>query len=74
MTNTIYDQGLDACAANFAQLTPLDFLARTATIHPDRLALVHGPVRRTWAETRIAVAGWQARCRRAGSGGATRWR
>ena len=60
MTNTIYDQGLDACAANFAQLTPLDFLARTATIHPDRLALVHGPVRRTWAET-------QDRCRRLAS-------
>ncbi|WP_103172506.1 acyl-CoA synthetase [Paracoccus sp. SY] len=60
MTNTIYDQGLDACAANFAQLTPLDFLARTAAIHPDRLALVHGPVRRTWVQT-------QDRCRRLAS-------
>ncbi|WP_295046345.1 acyl-CoA synthetase [uncultured Paracoccus sp.] len=50
MTNTIYDRGLDTCAANFAPLTPLDFLARTAAIHPDRLALVHGPVRRSWAQ------------------------
>lgn len=60
MTNTIYDQGLDACAANFAQLTPLDFLARTAAIHPDRLALVHGSVRRTWGQT-------YDRCRRLAS-------
>ena len=60
MTNTIFDQGLDACAANFAALTPLDFLARTAAIHPDRLALVHGSVRRTWGQT-------HDRCRRLAS-------
>lgn len=57
MTNSIYDRGLDMCAANFAALTPLDFLARTATIHPDRPALVHGPVRRTWGQV-------HDRCRR----------
>ena len=60
MTNIIFDQGLDACAANFAQLTPLDFLARTAAIHPDRLAVVHGPIRRTWGQT-------HDRCRRLAS-------
>ncbi|CAJ1364990.1 unnamed protein product [Effrenium voratum] len=37
-------------AANFAALTPLHFLERTAEVFPDRLAIVHGPLRRTWAE------------------------
>ncbi|MBX3503568.1 MAG: long-chain-fatty-acid--CoA ligase [Alphaproteobacteria bacterium] len=31
--------------ANFAPLTPVSFLARTAAIHPDRLAVVHGAQR-----------------------------
>ena len=65
MTDTIYDRGLDACAANFAALTPLDFLARTAAIHPDGLALVHGPIRRTWAQV-------YDRCRRLASALAAR--
>ena len=65
MTNTIYDRDLDACAANFAALTPLDFLVRTAAIHPDRPALVHGPVRRTWVQG-------HDRCRRLASALAAR--
>jgi fatty-acyl-CoA synthase len=48
---SIFDRDLDACPANFAALTPLSFLERTATVFPDRLAVVHGPVRRSWAET-----------------------
>ena len=51
LTPTIYDQGLDRCDANFAALSPLSFIERTAAIYPDRLAVVHGAVRRTWAET-----------------------
>ena len=43
--------------ANFAPLTPLGFLQRTAEVYPDRLAIVHGARRHTWAET-------YARCRR----------
>ena len=50
-THTIYDQGLDQCDANFVALSPLSFIERTAAIYPDRLAVVHGPVRRNWAET-----------------------
>ncbi|GHG79693.1 acyl-CoA synthetase [Pseudodonghicola xiamenensis] len=50
-TPSIYDQNLDACAANYERLTPLSFIERTAAVYPDRLAVVHGPVRRTWAET-----------------------
>lgn len=37
-----YQQGLDRNAANYAPLTPLSFLERTADIFPDRLAVVHG--------------------------------
>lgn len=37
--------------ANFAALTPIHFLQRTAEIFPDRVAVIHGETRRTWAET-----------------------
>ena len=45
-----YASGLDKTGANFAPLTPLDFLERTAAIFPDRLAVIHGPLRRTYEE------------------------
>ena len=47
----IFDQQLDRCAANYAPLTPLSFIARTAYTWPDRVAVVHGPRRYTWSET-----------------------
>jgi len=37
--------------ANFAALTPLSFLARTAEVYPKRTAVVHGTARQNWAET-----------------------
>ncbi len=37
-----YQQGLDRNAANYAPLTPISFLERTADVYPDRLAVVHG--------------------------------
>jgi fatty-acyl-CoA synthase len=46
-----YDRGLDRNDANYVPLTPSTFLARSAAIHPDRVALVHGPLRRTWRQT-----------------------
>jgi fatty-acyl-CoA synthase len=55
-----YETGLDRNAANHVPLSPLSFLARTAAVFPGRTAVVHGPVRRTWAET-------AARCRRLAS-------
>ncbi|SDW43884.1 acyl-CoA synthetase [Roseicitreum antarcticum] len=48
---SIYDANLDICGANYEPLTPLSFIERTAAVFPDRLAVVHGPVRRNWAET-----------------------
>src|SRR3954467_12216356 len=37
-------------AANRSELDPLSFLKRSATLHPDRTAVVHGALRRTYEE------------------------
>ena len=37
-------------AANFVPLTPLSFLARTAEVYPNRLALIEDQRRFTWGE------------------------
>ena len=52
-----YRDGLTKNAANHVPLTPLSFLNRTASVYPDRPAIVHGQHRQTWAQT-------AARCRR----------
>src|SRR3954469_5939723 len=36
--------------ANRTELDPLSFLARSAALHPDRTAVVHGALRRTYGE------------------------
>ncbi|GJH28292.1 acyl-CoA synthetase [Caballeronia novacaledonica] len=51
MTPGMYDDGLPKTAANFAALTPLMFIERAASVYPTRPAVVHGDVRRNWAET-----------------------
>ncbi|KIL99069.1 3-methylmercaptopropionyl-CoA ligase (DmdB) [Paramagnetospirillum magnetotacticum MS-1] len=51
MSANPYELGLTKNDANFVALTPLTFLERAAAVWPDRLAVIHGPVRRTWAET-----------------------
>ena len=50
MTNA-YEVGLDKSAANFQSLSPLGFIERAAEVYPDHIAIIHGPLRRTWAET-----------------------
>jgi fatty-acyl-CoA synthase len=47
----IYERGLDKNAANHAPLTPLTFIAWSAEVYPDRLAVVHGVRRFGWRET-----------------------
>ena len=37
-----YDTDLDRTPANYQPLTPLSFLARTASAHPDIVAIIHG--------------------------------
>ncbi len=46
----IFDQDLHRNAANHAPLSPLSFIARSAEVYPHRLAVVHGGLRRSWAE------------------------
>ena len=58
--NHMYDQNLSRNAANYAPLSPLSFIERTAEVYPERLAIVHGELRQTWAQT-------YARCRRLAS-------
>ena len=45
-----YNIGLDRCAANYQPLTPLTFLERAATVFPQHTAIVHGSLRRNYAE------------------------
>jgi len=47
----VYEQNLERRSANYAPLTPMSFIARTAYTWPQRLAVVHGARRYTWAET-----------------------
>ena len=51
MTTSPYNQDLDRNAANYVPLSPLSFLQRSAFVYPDRIAVVHGTRRQTWAET-----------------------
>jgi fatty-acyl-CoA synthase len=50
MSGTIYDFHLDRTPANYQPLTPLGFLERSARVFPDRVAIVHGGLRRTYGE------------------------
>ncbi|HNN16379.1 MAG TPA: acyl-CoA synthetase [Giesbergeria sp.] len=65
---SIFDQHLPRTAANFAPLSPLGFIERTAEVYPDRLAIVHGSLRQTWAQTYARCRQLASSLRRAGIG------
>ena len=46
-----YQLDLDKNAANYVPLTPLTFIRRTADVYPDRTAVIHGSLKRTWKQT-----------------------
>jgi len=50
MTSTPYDTDLERNPANFQPLTPLTLLERAASVFPGQTAIIHGPLRRTYAE------------------------
>jgi fatty-acyl-CoA synthase len=50
--DSIYEQNLDKTPANFAALSPVSFLERSADIYPDLDAVVHGNRRYPWAQVR----------------------
>jgi fatty-acyl-CoA synthase len=56
----IYDTDLDPNEANFVPLSPLSFLERSASVFPDKVALIYGDLRQTWQHT-------YQRCRRLAS-------
>ena len=60
-----YDLDLGKNPANFAALSPLGFIERAASVYPERIAVIHGPLRQNWRDT-------YARCRRLASALAAR--
>jgi fatty-acyl-CoA synthase len=48
MVSAIYDRDLDKNRANYRPLTPTAFLERTVDVFPDHVAIIHGPMRRTY--------------------------
>jgi len=52
MTSNPYERDLDKNAANYVPLSPLGFLERSASVYPNRIAVIHGKRRHTWAEAR----------------------
>jgi len=51
MDHNIYEIGVEKTPANYMPITPLSLMERAARVYPDRLAVVHNDVRRTWGET-----------------------
>jgi fatty-acyl-CoA synthase len=51
---SIFDQDLPQTSANYAAISPLSFIERSAQVYPQRLAVVHGSgpsaLRYTWSE------------------------
>ncbi|MFM7656087.1 MAG: AMP-binding protein, partial [Paracoccaceae bacterium] len=45
-----YNTDLDRNPANYQPLTPLTFLERAASVFPGHVAIVHGPMRRSYAD------------------------
>ncbi|WP_290652955.1 acyl-CoA synthetase [Aquisalimonas sp.] len=48
---SIFEQHLGQNPANYTPLSPLTFIERAASVYPERTAVIHGAVRRTWAQT-----------------------
>ena len=46
----IFDQDLPKTPANYTAQSPLGFIERTSEVYPDKLAVVHGNLRRSWLE------------------------
>ncbi|MBL8307462.1 MAG: acyl-CoA synthetase [Rubrivivax sp.] len=63
---SIYDQHLDRNAANFAALSPVSFVERSAEVFGDLPAVVHGARRYTWAQVRERSARLAAALRHLG--------
>lgn len=65
---SIYEQDLPRNPANFAPLSPLGFIERTAEVYSERLAIVHGELRQTWGQTYSRCRQLASALQRAGIG------
>ncbi|WP_028228191.1 acyl-CoA synthetase [Paraburkholderia ferrariae] len=63
-----YETGLEQRDANYVPLTPIDFIVRAAEVYGERLAVVHGDVRRNWRETYARTRRLASALARAGIG------
>ena len=61
---SIYEQDLDKNLANYASLSPVSFIERTAEVYGDLPAIVHGARRYLWRETRERSARLRVRAAR----------
>ncbi|NKI70186.1 AMP-binding protein [Collimonas pratensis] len=61
-----YDSGLAKNSANFAALSPIDYIARAAEVYGKRLAIVHGPLRQNWRDTYLRACRLASGLRRLG--------
>ena len=50
MMSNPYNTDLDRNPANYQPLTPLTFLERAASVFPEHTAIIHGTIRRSYAE------------------------
>lgn len=69
--SSIYDQHLERNSANFAALSPVSFVERSAEVFGDLPAVIHGARRYTWSETRERSARLAAALRAMGVGRGT---
>jgi len=47
----MFEAGLKRREANYIPLTPIDFIVRAAEVYGERLAVIHGDMRRNWRQT-----------------------
>jgi len=59
-SKSIYDRDLDRVEANYRPLTPITYLERSAAVYPEKIAVIHG-------DTRFSYAQFYERCRRLAS-------
>ena len=63
-----YDRGLERNPANHVPLSPVSFLERAADVYPDKIAVVHGELRYTYAQFRERVRRFASQLARRGIG------
>jgi len=59
-SDNIYERDLPQRPANFRALSPISFLGWAASVYPDKTAVIHGDLRRTWRQ-------FDVRCRQLAS-------